>query len=110
MKILILIGAIELCAVHAFAQAPSPTALSTDPQQIQSLIESSGCRYEVSAAAQTIANLQKQINELNTRRVAYINEQMKKNPSAADKAFDEAVRGALCEQAARKGITIPRDR
>jgi hypothetical protein len=56
------------------------------------------------------AALQKQINELNTRRVAYINEQMKKNPSAADKAFDEAVRGALCEQAAKKGINIPRDR
>jgi hypothetical protein len=35
---------------------------------------------------------------------------MKKNPSAADKAFDEAVRGALCEQAAKKGIHIPRDR
>jgi hypothetical protein len=54
--------------------------------------------------------LQKQINELNARRTAYVNEQMKKNPSQADKAFDEAVRGALCEQAARKGIVIPRDR
>jgi hypothetical protein len=56
------------------------------------------------------AAIQKQINELNAKRVAYINEQMKKNPSAADKAFDEAVRGALCEQAAKKGIHIPRDR
>ena len=48
-------------------------------------------------------DIQNQINKLNTKRVAYINEQMKKNPSAADKAFDEAVRGALCEQAAKKG-------
>ncbi len=56
------------------------------------------------------AEIQKQINDLNVKRTAYINEQMKKNPSAADKAFDEAVRGALCEQAAQKGITIPRDR
>jgi hypothetical protein len=54
--------------------------------------------------------IQKEINELNARRTAYINEQMKKNPSKADKAFDDAVRGALCEQAARKGIVIPRDR
>ncbi|HXG10923.1 MAG TPA: vWA domain-containing protein [Gemmataceae bacterium] len=51
--------------------------------------------------------IQKQIVELNARRQAYIAEQMKKNPSAADKAFDEAVRSTLREQAAAKGIKIP---
>jgi hypothetical protein len=51
--------------------------------------------------------LQKQINELGVKRAEYLREQVKKNPSAADKAFDTAVRGALREQAADKGIKIP---
>jgi hypothetical protein len=46
----------------AFAQ--STPALSTDPQQIENLIQATGCRAEVSAAAQTIASLQKQVNDL----------------------------------------------
>jgi hypothetical protein len=53
------------------------------------------------------AKLQKEINDLAAKRQAYINEQMKKNPSAADKAFDAAIRGALRQQAAAKGIKIP---
>jgi conjugal transfer/entry exclusion protein len=52
-----------LVPMVAFAQAPT-TALSTDPQQIENLIQATGCRAEVTAAAQTIANLQKQINDL----------------------------------------------
>jgi hypothetical protein len=51
--------------------------------------------------------LQKQIAEIGAKRQTYIAEQQKKNPSSADRAFDEAVRGALKEQAAGKGITIP---
>ncbi len=51
--------------------------------------------------------IQKKINELAAKRQQYINEQMKKNPSAADKAFDAAMRGALRRQAAAKGIEIP---
>jgi conjugal transfer/entry exclusion protein len=62
MKSIATIGFL-LIATVAFAQAP-PTALSTDPQQIENLIQQTGCRAEVTAAAQTIANLQKQINEL----------------------------------------------
>ena len=54
---------ILLWAAPLFAQA-TPAALSTAPQQIENIIQNQGCRYEVSAAAQTIANLQKQINEL----------------------------------------------
>ena len=34
-------------------------------------------------------------------------EQTKKNPSAADKAFDDAVRKTLRDQAGTKGIKIP---
>jgi von Willebrand factor type A domain len=51
--------------------------------------------------------IQTQINDLSVKRQAYVAEYMKKNASAADKAFDEAVRGALKEQAAGKGIKIP---
>lgn len=66
---LTLVIAILLSAASALAQA-TPAALSTDPQQIQNLIEQNGCRYEISASAQTIAALQKQINELQKRLAA----------------------------------------
>ena len=62
MKVLTVIT-ILLCAAPVFAQA-TPGALSTDPQQIENIIQTQGCRYEVSAASQTIAPLQKQINDL----------------------------------------------
>jgi hypothetical protein len=52
--------------------------------------------------------LQKQIVELSTKRDAYIQEELKKNPNPADRAFDDAVRGALREQAKKKGIEIRR--
>lgn len=67
MKYLLLLAI--LFATSAFAQA-TPSALSTDPQQIENLIQSSGCHYEVQAAAQTIASLQKQINELQKKLAA----------------------------------------
>jgi len=51
--------------------------------------------------------VQKEISELNKQRETYIQSERKKNPSAADKAFDEAVRGAIREQAKKKGIEIP---
>jgi hypothetical protein len=51
--------------------------------------------------------IQKEIAELSQKRAEYIKEQQKKNPSRADKAFDDAVRGALRDQAKGKGITIP---
>lgn len=51
--------------------------------------------------------MQKQINELSAKRQTYINEEMKKNPSKGDQAFDAAVRGALRQQAQSRGITIP---
>jgi len=63
MKTTLLTAAALLIPVLALAQA-TPAALSTDPQQIENLIQAQGCRFEVSASAQTIANLQKQINDL----------------------------------------------
>jgi hypothetical protein len=52
--------------------------------------------------------MQKKIAALSARRADYLREAAKKNPSKADKAFDEAVRGTLREQAAKKGIVIPK--
>jgi hypothetical protein len=52
--------------------------------------------------------LQKQITELARKREAYIEEERRKAPAAADKVFDEAVRGALREQAKKKGIEVPK--
>jgi len=52
-----------LWASPAFAQQ-APQTLPTDPQQVQTLLERTGCNAEVNAAAQTIAQQQKQIQEL----------------------------------------------
>ena len=51
--------------------------------------------------------IQKEIVEVSKKRGDYINEEMKKNDKLGDKAFDEAVRGALRDQARKKGFTIP---
>jgi hypothetical protein len=51
--------------------------------------------------------IQKEIMELSKERDEYIKKESKKNAKKGDKAFDEAVRGTLREQAARKGLTIP---
>jgi hypothetical protein len=52
--------------------------------------------------------IQKQIVELSKERDAYIQEEIKKNPSAEDKAFGAAVRKAIRDQAEAKGIDIPK--
>ncbi len=51
--------------------------------------------------------IQKEIVELSKKRDEYVREEMKKNAKAGDKAFDEAVRGAVRDQANKKGIAIP---
>jgi hypothetical protein len=53
--------------------------------------------------------MQKQITELSVKRDEFLRAEAKKNPSSADKLFNEAVLGALREQAAAKGITIPKE-
>lgn len=51
--------------------------------------------------------LQKAIAELSKQRTAYLREAMKKTEKAGDRAFDDAVRAALRDQARGKGFTIP---
>lgn len=51
--------------------------------------------------------IQKEIGELSKQRADYIKDEMKKNDKLGDKAFDEAVRGTLREQATKKGFKIP---
>jgi hypothetical protein len=51
--------------------------------------------------------IQKEIMEVSKLRGDYIKEEMKKDDKLGDRAFDEAVRGALREQAGKKGFTIP---
>jgi hypothetical protein len=51
--------------------------------------------------------LQKKISDLGKQREEYIQNELKKNPSKADQAFDEAVRGAIREQAQKKGLAMP---
>src|SRR5262245_45819260 len=48
--------------------------------------------------------IQKEITELSKKRDDYVKEEMKKNAKKGDKAFDEAVRGTLREQASKKGL------
>lgn len=52
--------------------------------------------------------IQKEIVKVSKLRSAYIKEEMKKNDKLGDKAFDDAVRGALRDQASKKGFTIPK--
>ncbi len=50
--------------------------------------------------------IQKEIVELNKKRTEYLRQATKKNEKAGDRAFDEAVRAALRDQARRKGLKI----
>ncbi len=52
--------------------------------------------------------IRKRINELAGKRDAYIREELKKRPNPSQRAFDQAVRGALRDQAKAKGIDIPK--
>lgn len=53
------------------------------------------------------AEIQKKVAELNANRVKFIEEDSKKQPkSEADKAFDEALRAMIKEQAESKGLTF----
>jgi hypothetical protein len=52
--------------------------------------------------------LQKRVSELAKKREEHIEKERKQNPTKADQAFDEAVRGAIREQAKKKGIDIPK--
>jgi hypothetical protein len=51
--------------------------------------------------------IQAEISMLSKARAEYLEAEQKKNAAPGEKALDEAVRGALKEQAARKGMKIP---
>jgi hypothetical protein len=57
--------------------------------------------------AEERAALQKHIADVSKKRDEFVREQQKKNPSAAEQAFDAAIRAILREQASSKGIVIP---
>jgi hypothetical protein len=64
----LLIVALLLAASSTFAQQPQ--ALPTDANQVQTLLERTGCNAEVSAASNTIAQQQKQIQDLQKQLTA----------------------------------------
>jgi hypothetical protein len=51
--------------------------------------------------------IQKEIGTLSSKRAEYISKETKKNPNPADKAFDEAIKSALREQGAARGLKLP---
>lgn len=55
------------------------------------------------------ATLQKEIDELNAKRVTFINEEQKRNANPANRAFDQAIRETLRVQAATQGLVIPKE-
>jgi hypothetical protein len=76
------------------------------PEALQKLAPAEREAYVKEMLARRVA-LQKQLSELGKQREEFIQKEMKKNPSKADQAFDEAVRQSLREQAKSKGIEIP---
>lgn len=62
----------------------------------------------VKKKAEERANLRKQIDDLNGKRAMYIQEELKKQPkSQGDRAFDDAMKTAIRDLAAKKGIKVP---
>ena len=53
------------------------------------------------------AEIQKKVADLTVQRAKFLEDERKKQPkSAADQAFDEALRGILKEQAGAKGMKV----
>ncbi len=77
------------------------------PEELRKMTPEQRERHVLGLAAKR-EELQKQIAELAKKRDAYIQEELKKKASAPDRAFDEAVRGALREQGKKKGIELPK--
>lgn len=76
------------------------------PEELKKLKPEERQPYLKKKAAER-ADIQKQIAELGAKRQKFIEEERKKQPkSAADQAFDEALRGILREQAEGKGLKV----
>ncbi len=76
------------------------------PEEMKKLKPEERAAY-VKKKAEEREGINKKIAAVSAKRDEFVREQQKKNPSAADKAFDEAVRTMLREQAAPKGVKIP---
>jgi hypothetical protein len=76
------------------------------PEELKKMKPEERLAYVKKKAAER-DELQKQIIDLTKQREGYIREENKKKGDKSDKAFDEAIRAAIREQAARKGIIIP---
>jgi hypothetical protein len=53
-------------------------------------------------------SIQKEIAELSKQRSVFLEQAAKKDAGAREKAFDDAVRAALRDQAKKKGFTVPK--
>jgi len=63
-------------------------------------------RDHLDVMAKKRADVQQEINQLNTQRQKFIAEEMKKGGKSADKAFDAAMLRAIREQAVRKNFAF----
>ena len=61
-------------------------------------------RLAIEAAGTERGELQQQISQISEQRQKYIQEQMKKQATSEETAFDHAIRGAIREQAKSKGF------
>jgi len=52
--------------------------------------------------------IKKEINQLSKERANYLNDEQKKQNKNGETTLDEAVRGVIREQSAKKGIEIPK--
>jgi hypothetical protein len=76
------------------------------PDELKKLKPEEREGYLKKKAAERV-EIQKKIADLNARRAKFIEDEKKKEPkSAGDRAFDEALRAMLKEQAAAKGLTV----
>ena len=94
---------------RAYGQKMEPSLVPTEqlPEQLRKMTPEAREKH-VRGLLQKREEIQKQIGELAKKREAYIEQEQKKRPDAADGAFDQAVRRTLRDQAKRKGIDVPK--
>ncbi|OAI54622.1 hypothetical protein AYO44_14660 [Planctomycetaceae bacterium SCGC AG-212-F19] len=76
------------------------------PEELKKLTPEKRVEYLNKKKAER-ADLQKKINDLNAHRQKFVDAEMKKHATEADKALDAALRSIVREQAAAKGIKVP---
>ena len=78
------------------------------PKELQDKSEEE-LKKHIDATYKKREQIQKEINELNKLRSAYVTGEMKKKNLSEDKAFDKAVRSAIRSQAKQKGYAFPEE-